>query len=208
MKQKYSHLEGEKVDFSEVVEKKNKEIERLNEEWNEISKKLAESNKARFELQYNLDEIKNSDIRKEFKEKRLEQEKVMMQQTIDQLKADLKERTSLATEFKKDNISKILDLETKNNMLDQENQQLKKVLAVSKKTCKEQEGKIEDMFSKMKRAAEEHVEAENNMQQELSSQTKLVQLYKVMFVCSSHFLTVSHKNMNKSSNNISILTPV
>ena len=181
MKQKYSHLEGEKVDFSEVVEKKNKEIERLNEEWNEISKKLAESNKARFELQYNLDEIKNSDIRKEFKEKRLEQEKVMMQQTIDQLKSDLKERTSLASEFKKDNISKILDLETKNNMLDQENQQLKQVLAVSKKTCKEQESKIEDMFSKMKRAAEEHVEAENNMQQELSSQTKLVQLYKVMF---------------------------
>lgn len=181
MKQKYSHLEGEKVDFSEVVEKKNKEIERLNEEWNEISKKLAESNKARFELQYNLDEIKNSDIRKEFKEKRLEQEKVMMQQTIDQLKSDLKERTSLASEFKKDNISKILDLETKNNMLDQENQQLKQVLAVSKKTCKEQASKIEDMFSKMKRAAEEHVEAENNMQQELSSQTKLVQLYKVMF---------------------------
>lgn len=180
MKQKYSHLEDEKVDFSEILEKKNKEIERLNEEWTEISKKLSDSNKTRFEHQYHLDEIKNSEIRKEFKEKRLEQEKLMMQQTIDQLRSDLKERTSLASVFKKDNISKILDLETKNNMLDQENVQLKKVLAISKKTGKDQAAKIEDMFSKMKRAAEEHVEVENNMQQELTSQTKLVQLYKVI----------------------------
>jgi len=181
MKRKYSHLEDEKVDFSEVIEKKNKEIERLTQEWNEMSSKLSEANKVRYELQYKLDEIKNSDIRKEFKEKRLEQEKVMLQQTIDQLKSDLKERTSLATEFKKDNITKILELETKNNMFEQENSQLKKILESTKKMCKEQEEKIDNIFMKMKRAAEEHVETENNMQQELTSQTKLVQLYKVKY---------------------------
>ena len=179
MKQKYSHLEDEKVDFSEVIEKKNKEIERLTQEWNEMSSKLSDANKVRYELQYKLDEIKNSDIRKEFKEKRLEQEKLMLQQTIDQLKSDLKERSSLATEFKKDNITKILELETKNNMFEQENSQLKKILESTKKMCKEQEEKIDNIFMKMKRAAEEHVETENNMQQELTSQTKLVRLYKV-----------------------------
>lgn len=178
IKQKYSHLEDEKIDIYEIVEKKNKEIERLNTEWNEMSTKLHEANKVKCEIQYKLDEIKNSDVRKEFKEKRLEQEKVMMQQTINQLKADLQERTSLATEFKKDNISKILDLETKKNMLEQENLQLKKLLEASKKTVKEQEDKVESLFTKLKRAAEEHVEVENNMQQELTSQTKLVKLYK------------------------------
>lgn len=167
------------MDFSEILEKKSKEIERLTEEWNDISKRLTDANKDRYELQYKLDEIKNSDIRKEFKEKRLEQEKSMLTQQVGQLKKDLEEKTSLAIEFRKENMGKVIDLETKNGLLTQENNQLKKILEASKKTCKEQEGKIADLLAKMKRAAEEHIEAENNMQQELASQSKLVELYKV-----------------------------
>lgn len=172
-------MEDEKIDFAEVLEKKSKEIDRLTEEWNDISKRLSDANKDRYELQYKLDEIKNSDIRKEFKEKRLEQEKSMLTQQINQLKKDLEEKTSIAIEFRKDNMGKVIDLESKNRMLTQENEQIKKILEASKKMCKDQEKKIEDLLSKMKRSAEEHIEAENSMQQELTSQAKLSELYKV-----------------------------
>merc|ERR1712025_664367 len=82
MKQNFGSLQNEKGDFSAMLEKKNKEIDRLNEEWQEASKKLAEANKARYQMKYELDEIKNSDVRKEFKEKRLEQEKSMLEQQL------------------------------------------------------------------------------------------------------------------------------
>lgn len=190
LRQKYSHLEDEKVDFSEILEKNSKEIDRLTEEWNEISKRLADANKDRYQLQYELDEIKNSDIRKEFKEKRLEQEKTMLTQQISQFKKDLEEKTSLAIEFRKDNMGKVIDLETKNGLLTQENEQLKKILEISKKTCKEQEAKITDLLMKMNRAAEEHIEAENSMQQELASQTKLVELYKVFHLVVLNYFQV------------------
>ncbi|XP_057291201.1 nucleoprotein TPR-like isoform X3 [Hydractinia symbiolongicarpus] len=178
LKQKSILLEQEKCELAEVMEKKNKEIDRLNEEWNEMSTKLADANTVRYQLQYKLDEIKNSDVRKEFKEKRLEQEKSMLLQQIEQMTSDLKTKSAQVVDLNKDKSAKLLGLESKCETLQQENAQFKAGLEASKKTCLEQERKIEMLLAKLKRIAEEHIEVESNMQQELTAQNKLVQLYK------------------------------
>jgi len=178
LKQKYSYLEGEKFDFAEIIEKKNNEVERLNEEWTEMSKNLAEANKLKYEAQYKLDEIKNSDIRREYKEKRLEQEKQMLERQVEQISEDLQIKTELVNSLKKDTTSKLLDIEAKYETCIQEIIQLKKSLANSKETCAAQKKKLDQLMIKLKRQSEEYTESENSIQQELSSQTKLVQLYK------------------------------
>lgn len=172
-------MENEKLDFAEIIETKNAELDRLNQEWNEMSQKLAEANKTKYEFQYQLDEIKNSDVRKEFKEKRLEQEKSMLLRQIEQMSSELRVKTDLVNNLQKDTTSKLLEVESKYATAQQEVLQLKNSLETSRKTCSEQESKIESLMMKIKRQVEEHTELENNMQQELSAQTKLVQLYKV-----------------------------
>ena len=147
-----------------------------------MSKQLGEANKIRYELQYKHDEFKNADVRKEFKEKRLEQEKSMLLQQLDQVTSDLQTKTASVNELQKDQTSKILDLEGKLENYEQENLHLRTGLETVKKTSKEQGKKIELLMNKIQRASEEHIEAENNMQQELTAQTKLVQLYKVSFL--------------------------
>ncbi|XP_065676121.1 nucleoprotein TPR-like isoform X1 [Hydra vulgaris] len=173
-----SRLEHEKADFAEILEKKNSEIDRINEEWSDMSKKLSESNKIRYRLQYDLDEIKNSDIRKEFKEKRLEQEKSMLLQQIDHITNELKLKSELLIQTQRDQSSKFIDVELKYESISQENVQLKSNLEICKETCAEQEKKLKLLMSKIERISDENIEVQHNMQQELSSQTKLVELYK------------------------------
>ena len=172
-------MENEKIDFAEIIETKNTELDRLNQEWNEMSQKLAEANKTKYGIQYQLDEIKNSDVRKEFKEKRLEQEKTMLLRQIEQMSSELRVKTDLVNNLQKDTTCKLLEVESKYATAQQEVLQLKNSLETSRKTCSEQESKIENLMMKIKRQVEEHTELESNMQQELSAQTKLVQLYKV-----------------------------
>lgn len=67
-------MEKEKLDFDEYFEIKNTELDFIHDEWDEksnsLQQKLAEAIQTKCELQYQLDEIKNSDEWMEFKEKR------------------------------------------------------------------------------------------------------------------------------------------
>ena len=121
-------MENEKLDFAEIIETKNAELDRLNQEWNEMSQKLAEANKTKYEFQYQLDEIKNSDVRKEFKEKRLEQEKSMLLRQIEQMSSELRVKTDLVNNLQKDTTSKLLEVESKYATAQQEVLQLKNSL--------------------------------------------------------------------------------
>ena len=182
MKQKYGNFENEKSEFSSMLDKKNKEIDHLNEEWQDSSKKLAEANKARFEMKYKLDEIKNSDIRKEFKEKRLEQEKNMLTLQLQQIKNDLNIKTNTLNNLQKDKTASLLDIQIKHDTLQQKHIHVETRLETFKKKCETQDVKLEGLMTKLKNLSEDHVQTENNMQQELTAQTKLVQLYKVWFL--------------------------
>ena len=145
-----------------------------------MSNKLSEANKVRYRLQYDLDEIKNSDIRKEFKEKRLEQEKSMLLQQLEDMTNELKLKSELLIQAQRDQTSKFIDIESKYEISNQENVQLRSNLEIYKDTCAEQEKKLKLLMSKLEQISEENVELQHNMQQELSSQTKLVELYKVV----------------------------
>ena len=73
----------------------------------------------------------------------------------------------------------VLVFSDKLDQLHQKNKHTETQLNIYKKKCDTQSTKIDGLVAKMKNTSEEHSQAENTMQQELTAQTKLVQLYKV-----------------------------
>ena len=61
----------------------------------------------RYEMKYQLDEIKNSDVRREFKEKRIEQEKSVLQQMLDRANNELRAKTNVLSNLQKDKTSAV-----------------------------------------------------------------------------------------------------
>ena len=176
--QRYRLLDNEKLELLEQVEKKNREVERLNEEWKSMSEKLSASEKVKYELQYKFDEIKNHEITREFKEKRLEQEKNMLSQQVKQLTNDLKAKSANLSSTQRNTTNELQNLRIKFEEKDVENIHLSKSVETFKKTCEEQERKLELLAAKLKRGVEEHLESERTLQVELNAQNKLVDLYR------------------------------
>ncbi|XP_065056789.1 nucleoprotein TPR-like isoform X2 [Rhopilema esculentum] len=171
-------LEDEKATLLEVLEKKSKEIERLDNEWKSMSQKLSEATKANYEAQAKLDEFQSGDITREFKLKRLEQEKDLLSSQNAHLTTQLNGKTEELSTLKRNKTSEVLDLQ---NLADSQKNQLESVTKSCesyKAKLEEQESKMETLMEKLKRARGELADTDSTMTQELNAKNKLVELYK------------------------------
>eukprot|EP00794_Sanderia_malayensis_P010976 gene10976-12139_t len=173
-----AELEDGKVALVELLEKKGKEVDRLNEEWKSMSKKLSDTTNAKYEAQSKLDEIKSSEFTKEFKLKRLEQEKDLLTSQNAHLSAELNAKADELIEIKKNKANEVLDLQAMCDKQAKEIQILQSNLENVTKTSEEQEEKIIKLIERLKQAREEMAKSEDHMERELAAKTKLVELYK------------------------------
>nr|XP_002734339.1 PREDICTED: nucleoprotein TPR-like [Saccoglossus kowalevskii] len=171
-------LETDKRDLVELVEKKNQEIERLNDEWHDLSEKLGASNTAKVQAQAKLDELLGEDVTAKYREKRLEQEKDLLSQQNDWMSKELKEKTNELLAFKRTKSAEILELKTTLETQSEELKHSQEVFETVKKTNEIQSSRIEALIQKVKDVHDAAAQNEEQSRNELAAQTKLTGLYK------------------------------
>ncbi|XP_020609857.1 nucleoprotein TPR-like isoform X1 [Orbicella faveolata] len=178
-------LESEKLELLSVVERKNQEIDRLNEEWKTMSEKLAEASSTKCEAQAKLDQIQSQETSFKFREKRIEQEKELIQRQNKWLSEELNSKTDELVKLRKEKSSQVLELQSQ---LDERTEEfLLSSLQLShfktsadtlKESNTEMNKKVESYMQKLKEAREHFVKMEDHFKTELASQSKLAVLYK------------------------------
>uniref|UniRef100_A0A669BYL9 Nucleoprotein TPR n=1 Tax=Oreochromis niloticus TaxID=8128 RepID=A0A669BYL9_ORENI len=131
------------------------DVKRLNE-------KLTDSNKVKMELQLKLDEIQSSAASVQHREKRMEQEKELLEKKIEWLTAELKTKTEELLNTNREKGQEILELQSSLKSSEQ------------KETSESQNKRAEDLNNKLKQSA-----MEEKYCNELNAHVKLSSLYKV-----------------------------
>ncbi|XP_071164585.1 nucleoprotein TPR-like isoform X1 [Mytilus edulis] len=171
-------LEAEKRDLTVLLEKKNKELDRLNDEWKDFTEKLSKANTAKFEAQAKLSDIQSSMVTIEFQSKRLQQENEQMKGQIDWLNKELGEKTKELMNNRKEQSSKLIDIQTQLEEKTEELRQLTCSMETLRKTNSDQAQRIDKLIQKSKDVCDSQIQSEEQFRQELEAKSKLSELYR------------------------------
>ncbi|XP_041484562.1 nucleoprotein TPR-like isoform X2 [Lytechinus variegatus] len=171
-------LEAEKQDLVGVVERKSKQLEQLQDEWNSMSEKLSSANAARTQLQMRLDELENEDVSWKYREKRLQQEIQGLSSQTGFLQAELEKKTNEVLTLRKEKSNQILQLQSQ---LNDKSDECKHALDSSenlRKVTQDQAKRIEELGAQVKEGLNVISQNEEQFQAEIQAQNKLSNLYK------------------------------
>uniref|UniRef100_A0A4W3JII0 Nucleoprotein TPR n=1 Tax=Callorhinchus milii TaxID=7868 RepID=A0A4W3JII0_CALMI len=160
LKVKYERF---KVDSGEWERERERREE--SEDFKRLNTKLAETNSAKIDLQLKLDELQVSEISIKYREKRLEQEKELLQNQTNWLNAELKRRLMSCWDF----VEKRL------------NQFILKCFHLFQSAADDSEAKaaeltgaVEELHSLLKQANEAHKQSEERVAETVASNAKLI----------------------------------
>uniref|UniRef100_A0A672I278 Translocated promoter region a, nuclear basket protein n=1 Tax=Salarias fasciatus TaxID=181472 RepID=A0A672I278_SALFA len=109
-KAKYE-IEAEKRELARLLEKRTQEVENLTEDVKRLNEKLTDANKVKMELQLKLDGIESSAASVQHREKRMEQEKELLEKKAEWLSAELKTKTEELLKTSREKGKEILELQ-------------------------------------------------------------------------------------------------
>ncbi|XP_056379611.1 nucleoprotein TPR isoform X2 [Hyla sarda] len=171
-------VEAEKRDLVRTNERRAHELEHLNDDIKRLNEKLKESSAAKMELQLKLDEIQSSEVSIKYREKRLEQEKELLQTQNNWLNNELRSKTDELLSVQRQKGNEILELkgslENKTDEVIRLEEQVKSLKASNENLQKH----AEDLMNKLKEAKEQQTSVEEKFHNELKANIKLCNLYK------------------------------
>uniref|UniRef100_A0A8C4YLX1 Nucleoprotein TPR n=1 Tax=Gopherus evgoodei TaxID=1825980 RepID=A0A8C4YLX1_9SAUR len=171
-------LEGEKRDLVRTSERRSQEIEHLNEDVKRLNEKLTEANSAKVELQLKLDELQTSDVSVKYREKRLEQEKELLQNQNTWLHTELKAKTDELLLISREKGNEILELKCSLENKKEEVSRMEEQVNSLKLSNENLQKHVEDLLTKLKEAKEQQAGMEERFHNELNAHIKLSNLYK------------------------------
>ncbi|MEE6496310.1 hypothetical protein FKM82_002298 [Ascaphus truei] len=171
-------VEAEKRDLFRMNERRAEELEHLNDDIKRLNDKLIEANTAKVQLELKLDELQSSEVSVKYREKRLEQEKELLQSQNTWLDTELKSKTAELLSVSREKGNEILELrynlENKKDEVTRLEDQV-----TSLKSCNENlQKQAGDLLNKLKEAKEQQASVEERFHNELNANVKLSNLYK------------------------------
>ncbi|XP_075616674.1 nucleoprotein TPR isoform X3 [Balearica regulorum gibbericeps] len=171
-------LEAEKRDLVRTSERRSQEVEHLNEDVKRLNEKLTEANTEKVKLQLKLDELQTSDVSMKYREKRLEQEKELLQNQNTWLNAELKAKTDELLHTAREKGNEILELKCNLENKKEEVSRMEEQVNSLKQSNENLQKHVEDLLSKLKEAKEQQASMEERFHNELNAHIKLSNLYK------------------------------
>uniref|UniRef100_A0A673GXI1 Nucleoprotein TPR n=1 Tax=Sinocyclocheilus rhinocerous TaxID=307959 RepID=A0A673GXI1_9TELE len=171
-------IEAENRELSRMLEKRSQEVENLSEDLKRLSDKLVETNTIKMELQLKLDELQSSEVSIQYREKRMEQEKELLQNQNTWLNSELKSKTDELYTLSRDKGKAILELKCSLESKKDEVTRLQDQVNTLKKNNDNMQKSTEDMMNKLKEAKDQRVSMEEMYRNELNANLKLCNLYK------------------------------
>ncbi|NWX31713.1 TPR protein, partial [Notiomystis cincta] len=184
-------LEAEKRDLVRTTERRSQEVEHLNEDVKRLNEKLTEANTEKAKLQLKLDELQTSDVSMKYREKRLEQEKELLQNQNTWLNAELKAKTDELLHTAREKGNEILELKCSLENKKEEVSRMEEQVNSLKQSNENLQKHVEELLNKLKEAKEQQTSMEERFHNELNAHMKLSNLYKVsvlILTCSSDLI--------------------
>uniref|UniRef100_A0A3P9ADE3 Nucleoprotein TPR n=1 Tax=Esox lucius TaxID=8010 RepID=A0A3P9ADE3_ESOLU len=185
---KYSkyEIEAERRELARLLEKRTQEVETL------TGKKLTVvsfelnifTNAAKLDLKLKLDEIQSSEFSIQHREKRMEQEKELVQNHNAWLGSELKAKTEELLSISREKGKEVLELKCCLEGRKDEVTQLQTQVTNLKMISENLEKQVEDLMTKLKEAKDQQSTMVEKYNNELNAQIKLGNLYKVSVYCS------------------------
>ncbi|GAB1608232.1 nucleoprotein TPR-like [Argonauta hians] len=171
-------LESEKKEIAILLEKRTKEVDRLNGECKELSEKFSEANKAKSEALAKVEEFRSQDIVAKYQKERFSEEIKQLKNQVSYLNGELEKKITDQQNIVKNKTAEFLKVQSELNMKIDETTLLKKNIESLTSVQNKQKTKIEEFNQKLKDARDDQIKVELQFHKELQSQTKLVTLYK------------------------------
>ncbi|NWW93151.1 TPR protein, partial [Rhynochetos jubatus] len=194
-------LEAEKRDLVRTSERRSQEVDHLNEDVKRLNEKLTEANTEKVKLQLKLDELQTSDVSMKYREKRLEQEKELLQNQNTWLNAELKAKTDELLHTAREKGNEILELKCNLENKKEEVSRMEEQVNSLKQSNENLQKHVEDLLNKLKEAKEQQASMEERFHNELNAHIKLSNLYKV-----STFVNLDDLKKNNNCNTANCLS--
>ncbi|XP_044737126.1 nucleoprotein TPR isoform X2 [Chrysoperla carnea] len=170
----------ERDSMQAMLERRTTELERLQTDFKSLSEQLQAAITAKCEVLAKSEEVESMKTNLEFREKRMEQERALLNNQIQNLTEDLNKRVNELLQIRRENTTRLIALQT---ALDTKTEELNSAKE-SIKTLTESNNEMTTKYETLVERYKEQRDAENRYQdsftQELQAQTKLAQLYKDM----------------------------
>nr|CAB3267195.1 nucleoprotein TPR [Phallusia mammillata] len=168
----------EKLGLQHIVEKRDLEISRLNEEWKVLSERLSETTSVKNELQLKLDEVNSSEVTAHYHTKRVEQERELLTQQTKTLTEELSEKSNQLLSYRKEKENELVSLRSQFELTCNENRMLKETNDMLKTNEIALQEKLNQLHEKNAKNSDDYHSMEEMLRSELQSQTRLAELYK------------------------------
>uniref|UniRef100_A0A671N831 Nucleoprotein TPR n=1 Tax=Sinocyclocheilus anshuiensis TaxID=1608454 RepID=A0A671N831_9TELE len=143
-----------------------------------LNDKLVETNTIKMELQLKLDELQSSEVSIQYRKKRMEQEKELLQNQNTWLNSELKSKTDELYALSRDKGKEILQLKCSLESKKEEVTRLQDQVSTLKKNNDNMQKSTEDLMNKLKEAKVQWASMEEKYRNELNANLKLCNLYK------------------------------
>ncbi|KAG1682950.1 Nucleoprotein TPR [Nymphon striatum] len=168
----------EKSKLISILEDKEKDLNKLNNELNSVSEQLSVANKNKYEILIQSEELKSREITLQYQEKRLQQQLELANNQNELLNAQISEKNQQILNFNSEKTAQIIKLQTDlDSKIDELNLLQGKCENVSlnvEKLEKISESKSTEIYDLQTK----YHQTEQQFQQELNAQMKLTDLYK------------------------------
>uniref|UniRef100_A0A672JFG0 Nucleoprotein TPR n=1 Tax=Salarias fasciatus TaxID=181472 RepID=A0A672JFG0_SALFA len=162
----------------------------LSDDVRKLSDKLMEVSTSKMALQVKLNELEAAEVNIKYKEKRLGQERELLQGQISWLNGELKSKSEELLSLSRQKGKEVMELKfTLENKEDELNKFQEQVASL--KTSNEHlQKQNEDLISKLKEAKEQNTTMKEKFQDELNANVKLFNLYKVCTYAKQNAVTI------------------
>ncbi|RXN06352.1 nucleo TPR-like isoform X1 [Labeo rohita] len=171
-------LEAEKRELVRTLERRSQEMEQQSEDLKRLNDRLVEVNAEKMQLQLKLDESESTEVSIKYKEKRMEQEKDLLQGQVTWLNTELKTKSEELLSLSRQKGNEILELQCNLNNKEDEIARLQDQVTSLKASNENLQRQAEEMITKMREAKEQQASLEEKFGNELNANIKLSNLYK------------------------------
>uniref|UniRef100_A0A8C1SEW1 Nucleoprotein TPR n=1 Tax=Cyprinus carpio TaxID=7962 RepID=A0A8C1SEW1_CYPCA len=143
-----------------------------------LNDRLVEVSSEKMQFQLKLDESEATEVSIKYKEKRMEQEKDLLQNQVTWLNTELKAKSEELLSLSRQKGSEILELQCNLNNKEDEIARLQDQVTSLKASNEKLQRQAEEMITKMREAKQQQASLEEKFSNELNANIKLSNLYK------------------------------
>lgn len=171
-------LRSEQLQLVDQLNRRARDHERLAADMEDLRQQLADADRDKCQALLRVQEIVSKESSMQFRERRMELDKDLLQRQLDSVNEQLKENTELLVTKRREAASTSMELQLLLSKTQDELESTREERERLKVANTDLETRLAELMEKHRQQRDSELELEQNYQQQLASQTRLAKLYK------------------------------